>query len=275
MSDIERITAGMRLALNGFAEQLSDFALSISGSLSQLEALAPVEPPPTEPNDGVQAAVAQKWGPVLDGDEFDYIGAPRADRWAMYDGPGHAGNGRRTPAAFSVDGDMLHNHGDAAGNTGGMAFRSGAGSTTYRAEARMRVYNTDAGSGSQYHPVLIHWPDSDDWPRGGEDDWAETDVGSGRMECFIHHPNQGSGSAQHTASKQLDITQWHNYAIERTAQKVTGWIDGVQWFSFTVAETNGPPPGPMHPTVQLDNFGGSVHQPANQDLAWFRIYGRP
>lgn len=228
---------------------------------------------PGSPEDGTQAAVGRSWGPVIAGDEFEYTGSPKAAVWGMYDGAGHDGNGRRTPAAYSVANGVMTCHGDRAGNTGGMAMKWSA--TTYRIEARMRVYNTDAGSGEQYHPVLIMWPDSDSWPQGGEDDYCEFDVGDREVSAFIHHPNQGSGSEQSSASKTIDPTQWHNYAFERTAARVTGWIDGVQWFSFSVAETNGPVPGPMHPTIQMDNFGGSSHREANQDVAFVRIYGRP
>lgn len=139
----------------------------------------------------------------------------------------------------------------------------------------MRVYNTGTGGGgSQYHPVLIMWPDSDQWPQGGEDDYVEFDVGMAGVETFIHHPNTSSVD-QHFASKAIDPTVFHNYAIERGPARVKGWIDGVEWFNWSVAELNGQVPGPMHPTIQLDNFGGSEHRPANQDVAWIRIYGRP
>jgi hypothetical protein len=229
---------------------------------------------PAGGDDGVQAAVVHGWGPVVDGDEFDYTGAPRADRWSTYDGPGHAGNGRRTPSAFSVAGGVLTNHGAADGSTGGMAFRSGRGSRHYRMEARMRLYNVGAAAGHQYHPVLLCWPDSEQWPQGGEDDWAETDIGSGRMEAFIHWPGD-DGSAQSCAAEQVDITRWHNYAVERAAGHVAGFIDGVEWFRFTDRRVLRIP-GPMHPVVQLDCFHRrAVMQPANQDLRWLRIYAPP
>lgn len=117
------------------------------------------------------------------------------------------------------------------------------------------------------------WPDSDEWPQGGEDDYAETDIGSGQMEVFIHWPGN-DGSAQSTASKKLDITQWHNYAVERSGSAVTGWIDGEQWFRFTGQVLN--VPGPLHPTIQLDCFDSKAKmQPANQDVDWIRIYAPP
>ena len=229
-------------------------------------------PPTGSTGDGVQAAVTQNWGAITGGDEFDKPGTPDPKLWSMYDGPGHDGNGIRTPSAFSVANSILTNHGDANGNTGGMAWQGGS-SKTFRVEARMRLYNVGTGSGSQYHPVLIMWPDSDEWPQGGEDDYAETDIGSGQMEVFIHWPGN-DGSAQSSASKKLDITQWHNYAVERSAAAVTGWIDGEQWFRFTGQVL--PIPGPMHATIQLDCFDSKAKmQPANQDVDWIRFYAPP
>ena len=37
----------------------------------------------------VQAAVLRKWGPVVAGDEFNYLGAPDPLKWKVYDSVGH------------------------------------------------------------------------------------------------------------------------------------------------------------------------------------------
>lgn len=231
------------------------------------------DPDPGSDKDGTQAAKLLNWGPVINGDEFDYEGAP-GPKWSPYDGPGHAGNGIRSPGAFSVANGIMTIFGDQGGTTGGAAFND-ASSITYRDEARVRMYATGGGSGSQYHPVLIRWPDSDEWPEGGEDDYMETDIGDPGVSTFIHHPNQSSGSAQSHAEVEVDITQWHNYAIERSDTHITGYLDGKQWFQFTVEETNGQVPGPMHPTFQMDNFGGDSHFEAKFEIEWYRIYAAP
>lgn len=223
-------------------------------------------------SDGTQAAVTQSWGAVIAGDEFGYTGAPDPNKWAVYVGTGNAGNGQRVASAWSVANGICTCSGDANGNTGGMEFKQYS-NTVYRVEVRMRVYATGSG-GTPYHPVLIMWPNSDQWPQGGEDDYAETDIGSPTMDVFIHWPNQSSGSAQSTASVTTDITQWHNWAIERSATAVTGWLDGVQWFKFTNSSVLGVP-GPMHPTIQLDDVASGATQPANMDIDWIRIYNPP
>jgi hypothetical protein len=156
-----------------------------------------------------------------------------------------------------------------------MYLGPGGSRKTYRSEARAKMYNTGQGNGKQYHPVLLWWPDNGQWPVGGEDDYMETDIGDPSLNVFIHHPNQGSGSAQSSVTKTLDLTQWHNYAIERSAQGIKGWIDGAQWFNFTLAETNGQVPGPMSPTIQLDSTGDPPYKEAKFDVAWLRLYAAP
>jgi hypothetical protein len=269
-------TANTNVSATNVTPSAADEYTSITVAFNPIGAQPPPGPPP-DPTDGVQAAVVFGWGSVIDGDEFSTGSTPDPVKWSLYNGAGHGGNGLRVPSAWSVANGILTCTGLANGNTGGMAWHGGGrgSSVTYRDEARVRLYNTASDSGSQYHPVLIRWPNSDVWPQGGEDDYMETNIGSTGVQAFIHWPNQSSGSAQSSASKTIDITQWHNYAIERSSTGIKGFIDGVQWFSFTLAQTNGQVPGPMHPTIQLDNFGGTTHRVAKMDVAWYRMYNSP
>jgi hypothetical protein len=229
---------------------------------------------PVDPNDGTQVAVARGWVRV-GGDEYNYTGAPDPAKHGLYDGAGHGGNGRRTPAAWSVHDGMLTCHGDGNGNSGGLAFRNPAGvGYGYRIEVRARVYNTATDGGDRYHPVLILWPDSDQWPAGAEYDYFECDEGDASSGGFMHLPNHTPYRQDHFTISPIDIKVWHNYACEwnPAAQTLTQWTDGVQRYAGTgrVAQA----PGPMHPTIQLDNFGGDPRS-ANFDIAWVRIYQRP
>jgi hypothetical protein len=137
------------------------------------------------------------------------------------------------------------------------------------------VYNTANDGGDRYHPVLILWPDSDQWPAGAEYDYFECDEGDGPGDVggFMHLPNHQPYRQDHF-SIGVDITQWHNYACEWNPgrQTLKQWTDGVQKYngSGRVAQA----PGPMHPTIQLDNFGGDPRS-ANFDIAWVRIYANP
>jgi hypothetical protein len=231
------------------------------------------QPPPTTttpppPVTGT-AAGAFNWGvPLPQSDEFNYVGKPDTTKWDIAGEcwPGHAGNGRRCASRSTVANGYLRETGLANGDTGWLA--SNVDLKTGRWEVRARMAS-DGGTGHAYHPVLITWPQSDEWPQGGEYDFMETDIGKPGVEAFMHHPTSGS-VVQDEYSKTVDITQWHNYGFEWSTTGLTGYIDGVVWFHDTKAGIQAP--GPMHLTIQLDDFYGSGMQPAHFDVDWARIY---
>jgi hypothetical protein len=231
----------------------------------------PTTPGGGSSEDGTQAALLRSWGPVIDGDEFAYTGRPDPDRWGLYDSPGHSGNGRRSPSAFSVQDGLMRIHGENK-VSGGTAFRRQRGYRGYRAEIRARVYNTGSGP-DRYHPVLILWPSNNEWPEGAEYDFMECNEGTGKFGLFMHLPNHQPYRQDHV-SFPLDIQNWHNYAVEwnPAARTLKAFVDGEEVYSGSgrVADA----PGPMHLTIQLDDFGGSP-RPANFDIAWVRVYTRP
>ncbi|MHA6629128.1 glycoside hydrolase family 16 protein [Pseudonocardia sichuanensis] len=205
--------------------------------------------------DGRQAAAAHGWTHV-GGDEFNGGMSPQ---WTVYEGEGHAGNGRRTEEAISVEDGMLVIRGDSEGNTGGMSWKEDQ--RFGRWEMRARFPKGD----DQYHPVLILWPDKGS-SGDGETDFAETTSASDKVSFFLHY-----GDEQEYAHKTLDITQWHNYAVEWVDGRMTGYIDGEKWFESTDEKTL--PPGKLHPTIQLDYFpeGGSP-EPTELHVDYMRIY---
>jgi hypothetical protein len=217
--------------------------------------------PPTD-QDGTQAAVALGWGKPTGGDEFGGT-ALDTKRWGAYDGKGHNGQGRRSPSAITVADEHLTMTGDSAGTTGGMAYRDGQ--LHGRWETRMRA---PAGDG-EYHPVLLLWPDAEDWPRGGEVDYSETFSGDRQTANFFLH--YSAANAQTSASRKVDVTQWHNWAVEWTGSCVTGYVDAQQWFQDCKADHI--PPRAMHACIQLDWFpDGSRTQQSQMLVDWVRIY---
>ncbi|MDT7613928.1 MAG: hypothetical protein QOF00_1375 [Pseudonocardiales bacterium] len=216
---------------------------------------APVKKAVAAATGGVQAAAAFGWSKIA-GDEFG--GSSLGSSWGAYDGAGNGGNGRRTPDAISVGNGMLTINGDSGGNSGGMAWND---NQTYgKWEVRARF----PSGGGLYHPVLLLWPENG-WPP--EIDFAETTSDSNDVSFNLHF---SSSNQQVSAQQNLDITQWHNYAVDWEPGSVTGYIDGKQWFQSTRSETI--PDVPMHLAIQLDNFGGTSMQPAEMQVDYVRIY---
>lgn len=212
-----------------------------------------------------QAAVVRGWGQVLAGDEFSYAGAPDPAKWNVFDGPGHAGKGIRSPGALVVGGGVLTVSGNTAGATGGMSARF-ANRKYGRWEARMKTSARD----SQYHPVLLLWPNNNTSPTCAEVDYAEGTADTTLIKFNLHHACHGP-NFQTRAARRVDTRQWHNYAVEWTPAGIVGYLDGMLWFSDS-APAHQPTVG-MHQTVQLDWFPTGAHtKPSQMQVDWIRAY---
>jgi hypothetical protein len=221
-------------------------------------------PAPATAGNGTQAASTLGWGPVVAGDEFNYTGAPDRTKWSVYDSSGHAGQGLRSPKAWSVANGVATVSGDSAGTTGGMSAKF-ANQKYGRWETRMKTNQRD----SEYHPVLILWPDSKS-STCAEIDYAESTSETALVKFFLHYSCSGS-SKQTYSAKAVDTTQWHNYAVEWTSAGITGYIDGVK--TFTDTNPAHQPSGSMHQTLQLDWFpDGSRTTPSQMQVDWMRVY---
>ncbi|MBK1789075.1 glycoside hydrolase family 16 protein [Prauserella cavernicola] len=241
------------------------------------------------PRQADSAAERYGWGaPIEEGtDEFNYgspeePAVPDQAKWNLAGGegecwPGHDGNGQRCDKNSRVVGGVLQMTGEANGDSGWIG--STFGQQYGRWEARVRSEPTGENNGRQYHPLLILWPDSDRWPQDGEYDYLENMApGEDCAEAFIHYPHNPDVEVQQEFAQQcgVDLTQWHNVAVEWTADHIKGFIDGEEWFSFSggandVRECIQCAPS-MHQTIQLDNFDGEDMQPALYEVDWTRVY---
>jgi hypothetical protein len=116
---------------------------------------------------------------------------------------------------------------------------------------------------------MLLWPDAENWPEGGEVDFMEIgDETRQKADFFLHY---GANNRQLHGEVQIDATQWHNWAVEWSPQKITAYVDGKEWYSTT--QVSALPPDSMHLTLQLDWFpkGGSV-QPSTMQVDWVRYY---
>lgn len=178
-------------------------------------------------------------------------------KWSIYNSLGHGNKGLRRPEAFSIvadptamGGTCLRVFGDAAGKTGGMAHKTSQ--RFGRWSGRMRFPKGD----SHYHPVLLTWPSAENWPTGGEIDFAEGNCSSNEMQFFLHY---SSANHQTSGDITIDTTKWHWYEMEWSPTAVRGWCDGVKYFEDTnQAHFNYSGFGEHHGTIQLDWFPGTL-----------------
>lgn len=197
------------------------------------------------------AAEAFGWGEPDFVDEFD---GDQLEGWNAYDGPGHAGNGVRSPDAVTVADGVLTIDGSAEGTTAGLAW--GHSQQYGRWEVAMRAPVGDPA----YNALALLWPTAENFPVGGEIDFAEImDPSREKVELFLHY---GADNSQVHGEVEVDATEWQVYAVEWTPQGVTAFVNGEEWWKTT--DTSILPPGPMHLCLQLDwfpdNGGGGTGQ---------------
>jgi beta-glucanase (GH16 family) len=228
---------------------------------------APAAAPPPA-GDGATAAAARGWGTPIAAGSDEFTGT-RIDgsKWGV---PGECWpanptvKGGRCASHNSVHDGYFDEHGTRDGKTGYLSSRFGQ--RYGRWEARMRIVTT--ASGKAFHPVLLTWPDSEQWPSGGELDYLEINSNSTRAAAFIHHTDGGQDACTGPA---INFSQWHNYAVEWQPGHIRGFIDGVQWFDSTNPLSQ--PPGPHHATAQLDNFvGTSGMADVHMQVDFYRAY---
>jgi hypothetical protein len=205
-------------------------------------------------------ATGPVWSPVW---TDDFTAFPSSGNWGIYNGVGHAGQGIRSPSAFSAAGGILTITGTAGGTTGGMAR---LGDQRYgKWEARVRTAGCTC-----YHPVLILWGTPGTWPQSGEVDYLES-FSPTRNNMFVHY---GTNNSQVSGSIAVDMTQWHTYTVEWTPNYIAGYVDGQRFFYSTDRTIQ--PPSMVHATIQLDWFPGDVSADqrtgATMDVDWIKQY---
>ncbi|WP_422745662.1 glycoside hydrolase family 16 protein [Mycobacterium sp. WMMD1722] len=237
------------------------FVVSVPAILAGCLTGAAEGAPSSNGNCAATAADTQGWGVPDREAGFD---APSAlNDWWLYDGPGHDGNGRRTPAAISVADGELTIAGDAVGNSGGMAWRGGG-----QMYGRWEVCARSTVAAETYHSVALLWPDANDWPIGGEVDFMEiVTADRQRVDYNLHY---GSDDRREGHQTFVDATQWHSWAVEWTPERIAVFVDGQQWAQST--DPSRFPPRSMHLCLQLDDFGGDTGAGGQLAVDWARQY---
>lgn len=238
------------------------------GTTTPAETPAQPSTPPAE-GAGTTAAERHGWGAPIAEASDDFNGAELdTSKWAVYDGPGHDGNGTRSPAQVTVEDGKLVLSGDAAGNSAGLAstFNQQYG----RWEARIRSSQEDTG-GTPYRPLLIVWSDNNPWPQDGEYDFFENPApGVNEIQAFLHLPGHTPYRQEHAQLDGVDTSQWQVIGFEWTPDHLKGFVNGEEWFSFDKHDITGMPSG--HLTIQLDADVPSGLNPATYEVDWVKTF---
>lgn len=188
--------------------------------------------------------------------------------WGMYDGPGHAGNGLRSPEAFTVeDGNLVITARMKDGKvvSGGMAHKENYLYNT-RWEFRARC---EEDPGLTMSGVVLTWPESNIWPDNGELDIFETLCQSPRrpLHSFFHY---GADNSQIHTQYDVDATQWQNMALEWFEDALYVYLNGQ--LACTVTQKEAIPSWPHHICLQLDAFKQEVEGVVKMYVDYVRIY---
>jgi hypothetical protein len=141
----------------------------------------------------------------------------------------------------------------------GTIYATGGGvdSVDHRTTVRMRIVSTNGISSHRNLPLW--WPNSENAPIDGEEDFFETDGvwwpatnGVEQPRSFFHY--SATNRFVYWIWNPIDVSQWHTYRFERRNHKITIWVDNMttpiwsqQYSSFELPDTI------KHPTFQQEN----------------------
>ena len=175
-----------------------------------------------------------KWKLVFE-ENFDGD-AVNTDVWSIYDGPGHAGHGLRSPEAFTVeDGNLVitAEMKDSLVVSGGMAHKE---NYLYNTRWEFRVKCDEDPYEAMSGVVLTYGPDN---------------------------------SQEHTAY-DVDASQWQNMALEWFEDVIYVYLNGEKVWTVTDREVI--PDWPHHICLQLDAFKHDMQGTVKMYVDYVRIY---
>ena len=157
----------------------------------------------------------------------------------VYDKEGDFGN--KSPSNVIAASGIITISGKTDGTTGGIAHNYGQ--KYGRWDSRVRI----SGEEGCWRPNILLWPDEENYPIGGEIDYAESGGNFDAIDMFLHY---GAENNQVTGHTKVDARQWTTYSVEWTPTYIAAFVNGKKFFEER--DTKKFPPGPMHQTFQLD-----------------------
>jgi len=251
-------------ALAVVAVRLTAQRFSASGDDEPAQTSAPAVQPAAAP--AAEAAVRYGWRKI-DGDEF---GGSKVDtvKWDVYNGDNSVNESWSRKQCAVADGVLtMTGLGNAAGTTCGISWKQDQVFGRWEVRARM-----PQPADASYGPAFLLWGENDtNFPNAGEIDFAETwNANRDFTESWLHGP--GNKKGPHFKSAPVDLTQWHNYGVDWTADKITLYLDGQVWGVYE--DKSYIPTTPMHLVLQLTYISKHPGPPVQTSLQvdWARIY---
>jgi endo-1,3-1,4-beta-glycanase ExoK len=228
----------------------------------------PTPPAPAAPTTGSSAPAFDPSAPLFD-EEFNGTTLDPAV-WDIYDGPGHAYRGLRSPSALTLDGQgnlvltATYENGQIV--SGGMGHRVNYTYGHYAFRVRLDPDPTGTMSGN-----VLTWP-RDQWsPEFTENDIWETGWhpdNNYRFNTFIHF---GVQNWQHWIVHPVDPSQWHIIEMDWRPERLAIYIDGA--FAWETLDQPAIPDIPHHICFQLDpEANRPLAHPQKMYVDWVRIY---
>jgi hypothetical protein len=223
-------------------------------------------------DDFTKDAALGSWGSECDGNATVYTGA-QGQQWKSYPKcykDTYQKRPYRADQILSVKGGMLNFYlhsvdGQPAGANPSPVLNGGTQYQTYgRYVARFKV---DTPSLKEYHIAWLLWPQSGEWPSGGEEDFPEGSLAES-VGGFHHYSGGGAcQGCQDAASSDFKYTDWHTYTME--------WMPGhVRYLAddkVVLDTTKWVPDNPMRWQLQTET-NGNGNNAGNLMVDWVAVY---
>lgn len=243
-----------RLAIAG----ATTMALSVTTVFASPAAIAVSPSPVTNAADDQTAAALHSWKNVTFSDDFT---GNKVDSKKWHVATDHDEKGTTwSPKAASVDHGVLTLTGNANSVSAHLDIANPYAQQYGRWEVRARM-----PKGGGYDPGMFLWPAG---APGREYDFAENmDNSRQSISAFVHIGEKKTLQQ----AKKIDTTQWHNYAVEWSADHLVFYIDGNEW--YRVNDKDAAKSGKM--ALMLELYRWKPNGPAKLttfDIDWARVY---
>lgn len=156
--------------------------------------------------------------------------------------------------------------------TGGVAHQKNYTYGKFEFRVRMESDPVNATSG-----VCLTWPESDVWPKDGENDIYETEYESNHWNTWIHYGKLGSDNKWHDTRYQkahtIDKTQWNIVAMEWSPEYIKIYVNGK--LSWTLKDPEAIAKVPHHICFQTEkDVTKDLTKPIKMQIDWVKVYNR-